>query len=400
MRARDVACLVGWLAAAACGGEASAPPAPPRIVVEFPVTDLEVGQTSVVTVFADDGARREVVADAVLSTSTPTIATISQNGELLAIAPGTVTIVATARGAQGQTTMRVVPVTAVRVAIAPGDSAIAIGSTVQLAAAVLDASSRPIPGRLVTWSSSDAAVATIGPNGVVRAVGIGVTRITATSDGVTGEAALRVRDPSTSVASISIQPARALMLVGESIQLSALLTDEDGAVIQGRPVTWSLSTSAGSAVARLSATGLLTADSVGSIVVEAVAEGQRATQAIRIARNVDTSIVVNFARPLKDGVVGDTLKILVSVDHPVAIESVVALLGTRRIELHREYFGFNGLQEGWAGMVDMSLLKFGPYQLDIVVTDINGLLGAGSQRFTRDPVKGNGGSPPPGPRSK
>jgi uncharacterized protein YjdB len=384
----------------ACGGESTAPAATVQVTVEFPVAELEVGQTSVATVFVTVGTRREVVGNPVLTSQAPTVATISPTGELLAIAAGTATISATARGGRSEFTVRVVPVRAAHVAIAPGDSAIDVGTTIQLTASVRDAANVTLPGRLVTWRSSDSTIATVSGGGEVRARALGVATISATSDGASGQVALRVRDPATSATTVSIQPARTLLVVGDSVQLTAIVRDGQGNQVTDRPVAWSLSTSVGSAVARLSPTGLLHADSVGSIIVEALAEGHRTSLAVRIVRDVDSSIVVNFARPLKDGLVGDTLKILVSVDHPVPIASVVAILGVRRIELQREFFGFNGLQEGWAAVVDVSLLKYGPYQLDVVVTDILGALGTGSQRFTRDATKNDGGSPPPGPRSK
>lgn len=396
-----IACRTTILAALlACGGEGTAPAPVVLVTVEFPVSELEVGQTSVATVFATVASRREVVGNPVLTSQTPGVATISATGELLAIAPGTATISATARGGRGEVTVRVVPVRAAHVGIAPGDSAIDLGTTIQLTASVRDAANVSLPGRLVAWASSDTTVATVSGSGEVRARAVGVATITATSDGARGQVALRVRDPANSPNIISIEPARSLLVVGDSVQLTATLRDAQGNPLAGRPVTWSLSTSVGSAVARLSPSGLLHADSVGSVVVEALAEGRRASLAVRIVRDVDSSILVNFARPLKDGLVGDTLKILVSVDHPVPIASVVAILGVRRIELQREFFGFNGLQEGWSAIVDVSLLKYGPYQLDVVVTDILGALGSGSQRFTRDASKNDGGSPPPGPRSK
>jgi hypothetical protein len=62
----------------------------------------------------------------------------------------------------------------------------------KLAASVWDSTNTLRPGRLVTWSSDNVAVATVDATGVVAAVGPGTAGITATSGGVSAQAAISV----------------------------------------------------------------------------------------------------------------------------------------------------------------------------------------------------------------
>jgi hypothetical protein len=63
---------------------------------------------------------------------------------------------------------------------------------VQLVATPKDASGTPLSGRVVTWATSNAAVATVSGSGLVMGVAAGAATITATSGGVNGTAALTV----------------------------------------------------------------------------------------------------------------------------------------------------------------------------------------------------------------
>lgn len=62
----------------------------------------------------------------------------------------------------------------------------------QLSAVTLDASSIVLTGRVIGWNSSNSAVATVLPSGLVTAVGAGSALITATSEGQSGSATVTV----------------------------------------------------------------------------------------------------------------------------------------------------------------------------------------------------------------
>ena len=72
------------------------------------------------------------------------------------------------------------------------------------------------------------------------------------------------------VASIAVAPSPGTLLVGSTAQLTATTKDSAGSVLTGRAVTWA---SSNPAVATVSATGVITALSSGSVVVQATYSG-------------------------------------------------------------------------------------------------------------------------------
>jgi len=74
----------------------------------------------------------------------------------------------------------VAPVNAVAVSPPSASLVVGITPTQQLTATLTDVNSNILPGRTVTWASSDATVASVDANGLVTAVAPGTTTITAT----------------------------------------------------------------------------------------------------------------------------------------------------------------------------------------------------------------------------
>jgi alpha-tubulin suppressor-like RCC1 family protein len=66
--------------------------------------------------------------------------------------------------------------------LATGRDTLAIGATATLSASFVNTKGEPVSGRTPTWSSADAAVATVSASGVVTAVGFGSTTIEAVLD--------------------------------------------------------------------------------------------------------------------------------------------------------------------------------------------------------------------------
>jgi DNA/RNA endonuclease G (NUC1) len=88
------------------------------------------------------------------------------------------------------------PATVVSVTVAPTTASITQGATQTFTATARDASSNPIPGVAITWSSNATAIATVNASGVATGVSPGDATITATApNGVDGTASLHV-DPS------------------------------------------------------------------------------------------------------------------------------------------------------------------------------------------------------------
>jgi hypothetical protein len=81
------------------------------------------------------------------------------------------------------------------VTVTPGSATIAVGATAQLTATLRDAQGNVLTGHTVTWSSSDAAKASVSPAGLVTGLAVGSATITALSEGVSGSAVISVSGP-------------------------------------------------------------------------------------------------------------------------------------------------------------------------------------------------------------
>ncbi len=142
-----------------------------------------VGQTLQMTAFGrilGTDRRDDVTSLAGWTSSNLAVATISGSGLVTALAPGTTTITAVVCGvslyaAFGSTTLTVTP-TLTAITVPPA----AVGLTIQLQAlgTFSDQSTRDLTA-LVTWATSNPAVATISPAGLVTTVGQGVAALTA-----------------------------------------------------------------------------------------------------------------------------------------------------------------------------------------------------------------------------
>jgi uncharacterized protein YjdB len=159
-----------------------------------------------------------------------------------------------------------------RVTVAPADLALEVGSTVALAATPLDAAGSELRGLPIGWTSTDSAVATVSPAGVVTARAPGTAAIHATTGGVSGSMKVTVAEKR--VAWIQITPAGGVIsqAIGTSRQLGVIARAMDGTEILGSTVTWASSVPS---VASVSAGGLLHAHAAGTSWVKAEVDGRR-----------------------------------------------------------------------------------------------------------------------------
>ena len=113
--------------------------------------------------------------------------------------------------------------------------------------------------------------------------------------------------PATVATRIDIAPETAnLAAIGETIQLRATVKDQNGAAISGAAVTWS---SGNTAVARVNATGLVTAAGNGTAQVTA-RSGNLNTRVTVTVTQTGTQIAINPGASLL-GAIGDTLQLVV-----------------------------------------------------------------------------------------
>ncbi len=248
------------------------------VVVAPSVANILVGDSVQLTATTQDAAGTVLTGRAITwSSSNPSVATVSSNGVATAVAAGTATITATSEGKSASATVTVANMPVASVVISPATALVLVGASVQLAASPKDAAGAVLSGRAITWVSSAPATATVSSTGLVTGVAAGAVTMTATSEGVTGSAAVTVNV--VPVASLSLSPATVSAAVGQAVQLTATPRDASGSPLSGRLVTWATSNAA---VATVTATGQVTVGVVtgvaaGSAIITATSEGKSAT---------------------------------------------------------------------------------------------------------------------------
>jgi hypothetical protein len=139
-----------------------------------------------------DSSTQDLTADVVWASTNTSAATIATGGLATAGGGGTTTISATFGGVSGNTTLTVTPVL-ISVEVTPADSVLNVSGTQPFTATgtFSDATILDLTAE-VSWASSDLVTATIDVAGVATALAVGTAAISATLDGVTGNATLTV----------------------------------------------------------------------------------------------------------------------------------------------------------------------------------------------------------------
>lgn len=160
-----------------------------------------------------------------------------------------------------------------------------VGQSTQAVATAFDSSGQSISGLTTTWSTSDTSVATISTSGLVTAKKSGSASVVATVSGKTGSATLTVA--AQTAASISVSSNAPSISVGQSTQVTAVVKDASGNVLS-TPVTWSTSSSA---IATVSATGLVSGIAAGTATITASSGTVQGSTTINVTAPVSTATV-------------------------------------------------------------------------------------------------------------
>ena len=257
--------------------------APPGVVTELaldpagPLT-LAPGARLALTAIARD-ADGAVVPDPPIAWASDAdpVATVSATGELVAIAAGAAIISASCDGAVARLAVTVAAdsttVATVRlsepgpVVVFPGD-----GHGVRARGHAADGSE--VPGRPVTWTTADPAIAIVEGDGLIVGVAEGTTRATATIDGQRASIDVIV----TPVGIITLAPGEAVLPPGGELALTHRMFDGYSQPIV-RPLTW---TSDRPAIATVDATGRITALAPGVATITAATPGRRASMRVSV----------------------------------------------------------------------------------------------------------------------
>ncbi|MGZ4787554.1 MAG: Ig-like domain-containing protein [Terriglobales bacterium] len=221
------------------------------------------------------------------TTSNSAAATVSSSGVVTGVAAGSATITATSSGITGTSSVTVTagpppaPVVTT-VAVAPTSASVVAGATTTLQATVKDQNGNVMTGQTVTWTTSNAAAATVSASGVVTGVAVGSATITATSSGKTGTSSITVTaspPPAPVVTTVTVAPTSASVIAGATTTLQATVKDQNGNVMTGQTVTW---TTSNAAAATVSASGVVTGAAAGSATITATSSGKMGTSAITV----------------------------------------------------------------------------------------------------------------------
>ncbi|MEP6618253.1 MAG: Ig-like domain-containing protein [bacterium] len=256
---------------------------PATVVIAPPATpDLTINTTVNLIVAVRDVSGQSLTSVAVVWTSSDTtVATVSATGLVSGRSIGFSTITAAAGGISASITINVkpIPVNAVSVTVTP---AFFVGDSVAAAALPVDAFGTVLSGRPVSWTTRNSAVAAVSSTGVVIGITPGTTKIDAVVGGVTGTATVVVSVAPSAVGSVAVAVGSALIAAGQSTQAAATIKDAVGAVLSNRSVLW---TSSNPTVATVSPLGVVTAISLGSVVISASSGGVSGSAPLTVGSN-------------------------------------------------------------------------------------------------------------------
>ena len=268
------------------------------VTLSQPAAEMIIGEfiTLKATISPSNATEREIM----WASSKQSVASVDQTGKVVAIAEGTSTITATAGGKLGSCVVTVskgvVEVSSIN--FDKTGVSLKVGETVTLTATVKpdDATDKT-----VTWSTSDASVATVS-DGVVTAIKLGSATIRAKAGDKEATCAITVE--ATPVTSVTLDQTSASLKVGETVTLTATVKPDDAT---DKTVTWSTSDASVATVSD----GVVTAFKLGSATIRAKAGDKEATCAITVEATPVTSVTLDqTSASLK---VGETVSLTATV---------------------------------------------------------------------------------------
>lgn len=258
------------------------PPPVARVAFAGGPLALEEGAAVIVTATTYDSLGRTLGDRPIAFTSTaPTVARVAADGRVTGVAAGVAAIVATSEGrtATLPVTVSRVPVAQVLLVVRGGQHV--VGDTFTVAATAYSATGTTLPGRPTLFTSSAPAVASVdAESGLVRALAVGTTTVTAVIEGKSHSARVDVL-PMPAV-SISLAPTSLALDVGRTATLTVSARDRDGRATTATGVTFTSSAPAIATVAP--ATGVVTAVAAGSATITATVGTLRATTTVAVTQ--------------------------------------------------------------------------------------------------------------------
>ncbi|MFS0637389.1 Ig-like domain-containing protein [Mesobacillus foraminis] len=216
------------------------------------------------------------------------VAKVDKQGNVIGVSPGTTTLYAKADGKSASVSVKVQKVSVTSIKL-PSSIALPIGSTKKISAAVSPSNATY---KSVTWSSVDKNIATVDKNGLIKAVKVGTTKITAKADGKTAVSVVKVEK--IPVSKVTVQE-NVKLIVGESKTLTASVTPSNATY---KTINWS---SSNSSIVAVDKSGKITAIKEGTAKITAIADGVTATTTVTVGKIPVTAVSLPSSLSIKAG---------------------------------------------------------------------------------------------------
>jgi uncharacterized protein YjdB len=292
------------------------PPVVTTVTVSPTSASVAVGATSTLQATVKDQNGNSMTGQTVTwSTNNAAVATVSSTGVVTGVAAGSATITATSSGIAGTSAITVTagpppPPVVTTVTVAPTSASVVAGSTTTLQATVKDQNGNAMTGQTVTWSTNNAAAATVNSSGVVTGVAAGSATITATSSGKTGTSSITVTAVPPVVTTVTVAPTSASVVAGATTTLVATVKDQNGNVLTGQTVTW---TTNNAAAATVNSAGVVTGVAAGSATITGTSSGKTGTSSITVTAVPPVVTTVSVAPTSASVVAGATTTLVATV---------------------------------------------------------------------------------------
>lgn len=225
------------------------------------------------------------------ASSKQSVATITDNGLVTAIAEGQSTITASAGGKSASCIVTVSKGTVDVSSVTLNKTSLALikGESETLVATVNPADATD---KTVTWTSSNVGVASVDANGKVTALASGSATITAKAGNIQATCAVTVTVP---LESISINKTELSLIKGQSETLVTTIKPEDATE---STISW---TSSNTSVATVESSGKVTAVGGGSATITAKAGGKEATCSVNVTVPVESVTLDQTSISIEEG---------------------------------------------------------------------------------------------------
>ncbi len=292
--------LRSWLPAVAVLALSACPPAATETLsVTPPSLAIAVGEARVVSAqVSSSSGGQSAATGATWTSSNEGVASVSVNADgsasIVGVSVGEATITVGLRKATATLAVRVsaAPVTLARLELSPESPSLALGTMLRLTATgVYSDDSRRDVSPLAAWSSSAPTVATVSSAGALTGLSVGATTVTATLQGVS--ASVEVAVTAVTLAAIEVTPALPSLARGTTRAMTATGRFSDGSLQDlTSQATWA---SADSAVATVSATGVVTAVAAGTSAISAAFGGVSGNTTLTVTAAALASLEVSPA---------------------------------------------------------------------------------------------------------